>query len=52
MTTLMARILTLLFGLFSAESPENYLPLIFILLKLDYGNVFSIALMYPFTYFI
>lgn len=44
MTPLMALLSLLLFGLLSVESPENYLPLIFILPKLDYGHMFSLAL--------
>ena len=39
MTTLMALILLLLFGLLSADSPENYLHLIFILSNIYRHNI-------------
>ena len=39
MATLVALIFLLLFGLLSADSPENYLHLIFILPKFDCGNM-------------
>ena len=44
MATLMPLILLLLFGLLSADSPENYLHLIFIFPKFDYGNMSRKAL--------
>ena len=51
MATLMAFLLLLLFGLLSAESPENCLSLIFILPELHYGNVFSNITLYVINIF-
>ena len=51
MTPLLALSSLLLFGLLSAESPEHYLPLIFILPKLEYGHMFTLALKFRKTLF-